>query len=144
MNILFFWYNKTAEWKSCFCVAFLCWKAAQQYVCDCNYTENAYRQHKVSPSYTITWQSLDKLFRRLKDCHLTHPFPAPTDTTCMLNPPLPRTGLFPAHWPTTMPAISSFPPWGGMDWRPGERNKQVITPDLKSVCSTLVFYSMTS
>lgn len=38
------------------------------------------------------------------------PLPAPTDTTCMLNPPLPRIGLFPAHWPTTMPAISSFPP----------------------------------
>lgn len=43
------------------------------------------------------------------------PCPAPTDTTCMLNPPLPRIGLFPAHWPTTIPAISNLPPWGGMD-----------------------------
>lgn len=46
----------------------------------------------------------------LSEGRLSHPRPAPTDTTCMFSPPLPRTGLFPAHWPTTIPAISSFPP----------------------------------
>lgn len=45
----------------------------------------------------------------LEDSSLPRPFP-PTDTTCISNPPLPRSGLFPAHWPTTMPAISNFPP----------------------------------
>lgn len=61
---------------------------------------------------------------------VTYPFPPPTDTTCTLKPPLPRTGLFPAHWPTTMPAISSFPPCGGIDWIPILTVKVWVTHEL--------------
>lgn len=70
------------------------------------------------------------LFYLKKHYSRTHPFPAPTDTTCMFKPPLPRTGLLPAHWPTTMPAISSFPPWGGMDWMPERKDCKVTTHQL--------------
>lgn len=62
----------------------------------------------------------------LSEARVSHPLPAPTDTTCMFRPPRPRTGLFPAHWPTTIPAISSFPPWGGIDWIPLREKEKLV------------------
>lgn len=57
----------------------------------------------------------------------TYPFPGPpTETTCMPKEPRPLDDLLPAHWPTTIPAISSFPPWGGIGWRPEKRRRMAV------------------
>lgn len=57
-----------------------------------------------------------------------YPLGPPTETTCRGNGPLlpPRPRLLPAQWPTTVPAISSFPPWEGMGWTPKPRFKNVL------------------
>lgn len=56
-----------------------------------------------------------------KKYRIFHAYPLvgpPTDTTCMGNEALPLPRRLPAHWPTTVPAISSLPPCEGMAWRP--------------------------
>lgn len=46
----------------------------------------------------------------------------PTETTCRgKGPRPPRPRLLPAQWPTTVPAISSFPPWEGIGWIPARK-----------------------
>lgn len=51
----------------------------------------------------------------------------PTETTCRgKGPRPPRPRLLPAQWPTTVPAISSFPPWEGIGWIPTRKINQKV------------------
>lgn len=85
---------------------------------------------KASKSYfqisTDTWSLIS-----------TYPLAGPpTETTCRgKGPRPPRPRLLPAQWPTTVPAISSFPPWEGIGWiptQPREKNKNPLNARIKN------------
>ena len=98
----------------------------------CSSLHTTDQQRLVAPHYTpkTSKYSLHHLHKNHYKTYCTTSYPLfgpPTETTWMGKPPLPRPRLMPAHWPTTVPAISSFPPWVDMLGRPADHEPTVGT-----------------